>query len=208
MSATRTEDATKGVSSQEGEFHSRVLRDEPLTTHGHKPGVQASEADRAPEFHAETLPPGSTPASRTFKPNPVGEAPPTANYMKSSAVETDASGPSADATLNGATTADVHTGLGHPGQGQTSSELRHDGQHHREKRGTGLTGLASGGQVVDGSEPKFAGQRAMGKEGVEATDYKGAGRGMGQGLTAEEKIPEDAEGVSSERSKLREIEHA
>lgn len=40
-------------------------------------------------------------------------------------------------TLTGATSSDVHAGLGHPGQGQTSSELHHDGEHHRKKHGLG-----------------------------------------------------------------------
>ncbi|KAL5514328.1 hypothetical protein ACEPAG_2416 [Sanghuangporus baumii] len=40
-------------------------------------------------------------------------------------------------TLTGATSADVHSGLGHPGAGETSNELRHDGQKHRKKHGAG-----------------------------------------------------------------------
>ena len=39
----------------------------------------------------------------------------------------------------------MHTGLGHPGQGQTSTELRHDGKHTATREGQGLQGLAQGG---------------------------------------------------------------
>lgn len=43
----------------------------------------------------------------------------------------------ASTTLTCADTAQVHTGLDHPGQGQRSSEL-----HHDKKGGQGLTSLA------------------------------------------------------------------
>ncbi|KAG6900774.1 hypothetical protein C0993_002198 [Termitomyces sp. T159_Od127] len=36
-------------------------------------------------------------------------------------------------TLGGATSSDVHAGLGHPGSGQTSQELHHDGRRGRER---------------------------------------------------------------------------
>lgn len=44
---------------------------------------------------------------------------------------------SASDTLTGATSADVHDGLGHPGQGETSAELRYGGQKGRKKYGAG-----------------------------------------------------------------------
>jgi hypothetical protein len=52
---------------------------------------------------------------------------------------------SATDTLGGATSGDVHTGMGHPGQGETSTEVRHDGPHTRKREGAGLDGLAQGG---------------------------------------------------------------
>lgn len=61
----------------------------------------------------------------------------------------------------GATSADVHTGLGHPGQGQTSNELRHDGGN---TGGSGLEGRASGvpaANLVDKHDPNFADQRTI-----------------------------------------------
>jgi hypothetical protein len=50
----------------------------------------------------------------------------------------------------------VHTGLGHPGSGQTSSELRHDNQ-----RTGGVDGLKTAvqGGTVDARLPENAGQR-------------------------------------------------
>ena len=69
---------------------------------------------------------------------------------------------SASSTIPGTDSAAVHTGLGHPGQGQTSNELRHDGQHGGKKQGLGLAGLAETGNkggVVDHKDPAFANQR-------------------------------------------------
>lgn len=56
-------------------------------------------------------------------------------------------------TLPGATSKDVHTGLGHPGQGQTSRELRHDSK----PIGAGSTGLDEGGSGAGGEDlnPEF-----------------------------------------------------
>lgn len=72
----------------------------------------------------------------------------------------------ASSTLGGATSGDVHTGLGHPGQGQTSTELRHDGKHTSTKTGGGLAGVGasvgSSNQMVDtDTQPK---ERAVDKE--------------------------------------------
>ena len=39
----------------------------------------------------------------------------------------------------------MHTGLGHPGQGQTSTEIRHEGKHTAKRERAGLDGQAQGG---------------------------------------------------------------
>lgn len=44
---------------------------------------------------------------------------------------------SAGDTMTGATSADVHDGLGKPSSGMTSAELRHDGHSGRKKQGLG-----------------------------------------------------------------------
>jgi hypothetical protein len=116
--------------------------------------VKASPADFAPEFHAKTVPPGTAPADRTFQPNPTGETPNTQPV---------------DASGIGATSQDVHTGLGHPGQGQTSAELRHEGASHRTRQSAGLEGVgASSGSGIVSGETRPS-QRALDKEeGIKA----------------------------------------
>ncbi|KAI0777263.1 hypothetical protein BD413DRAFT_638962 [Trametes elegans] len=47
-------------------------------------------------------------------------------------------------TLGGATSKDVNDGLGHPGQGQTSAELHHDGSAHRKRQLRGTEQFGSG----------------------------------------------------------------
>ena len=92
----------------------------------------------------------------------------------------------------------MNTGLGKPMQGQTSNEVRHDGQKSGSKQPGGLAGVGASGAevtgvkgVVDGSDPDFAGQRALGKDGVQV------GRGGQPG--AEERVPASAGEVASER---------
>ena len=72
---------------------------------------------------------------------------------------------SAESTLGGATSGDVHTGLGHPGQGQTSRELRHE-RNNPGGHGGGLAGVgasASSGMAMADPETQPS-QRAMEKE--------------------------------------------
>ncbi|KAF2120244.1 hypothetical protein BDV96DRAFT_642089 [Lophiotrema nucula] len=177
MSASKNADAV----SNQGEFHASAPGSEPLTQKGHKPGVLASESDRAPEFSAQTLPAGSAPADKTFQPSPD---------LNNQKMYQDAS-----STLTGADSADVHTGLGHPGQGQTSSELRHDGQHTSKHQGLGQVGLQSGVMergTVDARQPENAGQRRL------DSDVPSGQRGTVDKPGAEEAVPESAETVASE----------
>ncbi|KIW04839.1 uncharacterized protein PV09_04021 [Verruconis gallopava] len=159
-------------------------RAEPITTHGHKPGVIASEADSAPEFHAQTLPAGSSPADRTFNPSPADEAP---------LAETN---PSASSTLPGSTSADVHTGYGHPGSGQTSNELRGDGRKQR----SGLEGAgARVDEKLDSLDPR---QRALRRDDAQLGEgeSRAGTRGSAGGPLAEERLPETAATVAMENS--------
>jgi hypothetical protein len=143
-----------------------------LTITQHAPGKLVSEADRAPEFHAQVLPAGSAPASKTFTPNP------DLNNQKTFT--------SASSTLVGTDSGAVHTGLGHPGQGQTSSEL-HDGSKKQGGAGGGLAGLAEKveqGNVRDlKDDPKYAHQRNL-------DDVPTGQRGNTGGPPAEEREPE------------------
>ncbi|KAI9847149.1 MAG: hypothetical protein M1837_003011 [Sclerophora amabilis] len=194
MSASRNAEA---VSNQPGEFSSRVERDEPMTTTGHQPGRKVAPQDYVEEFQAKTLPPGSAPSDRTFQPNITSEIPSQA--LNPDARDNDEEAQtSASSTLGGATSADVHTGLGHPGQGQTSAELRHDGEHHRNQQGHGLAGLGgrnATNQAVDPREQPS--QRALDK------DEAVIGRGDKGALGAEEREPASAEEVASEQSRPR-----
>lgn len=147
-----------------------------LTVPQHKPGKLVGN-DAVPEFTAQTLPAGSAPASSTYTPNPD---------LNNQRMYQDAS-----STLGGATSADVHTGLGHPGQGQTSSELH--GREKRERNGlTGLTEEVVKNDKVTGRDPLFAHQRAVDE------DYPTGVRGNTGGPAAEERVPEDAERVARE----------
>lgn len=152
----------------------------------HKPGVLASDKDRAPEFSAQTLPAGTAPKESTYDPNP--DLNNQKMYQKASE------------TIPGATSADVYTGLGHPGQGQTSSELRHDGQHTAKKQRMGLTGLAQRADTNDkvtGRDPAFANQRNL------EEDVPSGKRGNVGGLSAQEMEPESAERVAAENKLQR-----
>ncbi|RXG44157.1 hypothetical protein VDGE_02619 [Verticillium dahliae] len=110
----------------QGEFHPRVPGSEPLTTKGHAPGTLVGN-DAKPEFHAETHPVGTAPSKDAYQPDPSSEVIP-------------GQAPKASDTLGGATSADVHAGLGHPGAGMTSQEL-HGGK--RKSDGSGLEGVGA-----------------------------------------------------------------
>ncbi|KAL8723953.1 MAG: hypothetical protein Q9166_008208 [cf. Caloplaca sp. 2 TL-2023] len=153
------------ITNAQGEVHPSQPRDEPLTTHGHKPGVLVGN-DTAPEFTAKTLPPGSAPADRTFKPNNISEVPGQADnpdVLRSHGKESTQT--TASSTLGGATSGDVHQGLGKPVQGENTRD-RGGGL-----AGVGASGAASGNQMVD--EEMQAGQRGLEKEGGALAGKKG-----------------------------------
>ncbi|KAL8747240.1 MAG: hypothetical protein Q9190_000859 [Brigantiaea leucoxantha] len=140
------------ITNAQGEVHPSKPRDEPLTTHGHKPGILTGN-DTVPEFHAKTLPPGSAPADRTFKPNPVSEVPGQAlNDSVERSHGKESTKTTASSTLGGATSGDVYTGLGKPMQGQTVSDTKggkNPGGHGGGLVGVGASGAPSGNQMVD-----------------------------------------------------------
>ncbi|KAI1472142.1 uncharacterized protein F4812DRAFT_702 [Daldinia caldariorum] len=175
MSATRN---TESLYHQ-GEFRSRVPPAEPLTTTGHKPGVNVGK-DAVPEFHAEKHPPGTAPQERTFLPRPIGETPvldPNSEVL---------AGP--EDTLGGPTSQGLYTGLGKPIQGQTSAELRGnlmgDKLNKRKKETAGLEGTGARiGYLTDSVREKGADL----PDGVE----KGTrGKASAEYPTAEERVPE------------------
>ena len=96
-------------------------------------------------------------------------------------------------TIGGATSGDVHTGLGHPGSGQSSAEIRHDGQKGRKNPGQSLQGVGASTQefkTVDASDPKFKDHRGI--------DNEDRVLGRGEILSAEEREAESAESVAHE----------
>jgi len=93
----------------------------------------------------------------------------------------------------------VSAGLGQPVQGQTATEVRHDGAHGRAKQRHGLEGVGAGDRVpgmagrgddVDERAPRRAEQSAL--EGGDAQ------AGGAEGVAAEERVPESAEAVARE----------
>ncbi|KAJ9632122.1 hypothetical protein H2203_000523 [Taxawa tesnikishii (nom. ined.)] len=199
MSANSNLEGAQGsAANNNGQFHASVPRSEPMMTSGHQPGSIHSKKDAAPEFSAQTLPAGSAPADRTFKPNPNNEAP-TTNQDYAGNVDPESERQSASDTLGGATSADVHTGLGHPGQGQSSNELHHGGQRGGSKQGSGMQGVgasgAASGQLADPHDPQHTNLRAVDVD--EARIPRGTAQEAGAG-NAENRQPETADTVASE----------
>jgi len=75
------------------------------------------------------------------EPYPLSPAPDSRTVMDRDPY---ASPTTASDTLTGATSADVHDGLGHPGSGMSSAEMRHDGRAHRKRQGQGVDTYGSG----------------------------------------------------------------
>ncbi|KAL5333274.1 hypothetical protein BJX70DRAFT_406352 [Aspergillus crustosus] len=108
----------------------------------HAVGVKASPADRAPEFHAQTQTPGTAPSGSSYQANPIdhpGEQALNPNVERSHGKESVKT--TAEQSLQGATSKDVHRGLGKPISGQTTTELRENANKHPRK---GLEGAVTG----------------------------------------------------------------
>lgn len=110
-------------------------------------------------------------------------------------------------TYPGATSADVNRGYGKPMQGQTSNEMRHEGNHHRKHHGSGYEGHGATGHPKhsEGSignsqkvDPRYtADQRALDRD--EAPPGVTGQRGDKGTLGAEDIPPQPAETVARER---------
>jgi len=177
------------MTNAQGEFAPSVPRDEPLTTKGHQVGKKVSPADHAPEFSAKTLPAGSAPANRTFRPNSKSETPgqaDNADVLRSHGKESTYT--SAEATLGGTDSGAVNTGLGYPGQGQTSSELKHASKHG----GAGLEDMGGSGMTDGGNAAAKALQAEERGEGPTPEHYR-------QTAGAADMLPESAESVAAQR---------
>ncbi|KAL8243648.1 hypothetical protein R6Q59_009906 [Mikania micrantha] len=132
-------------SSKADSEHQANLRT--LTSSQHQVGQKVGN-DAAPEFHAQVLPTGSAPKANTYQPNPVDETPGQANNPLANE-ETKAD----PLDFPGATSGDVHQGIGKPVSGQSSAEMDHDGKSHRARDKTGLEATgATGGSGLWGDE--------------------------------------------------------
>lgn len=171
----------------------------------HQLGTKPSPYDHAPEFHAQTLPPGTAPAGSSFTPNAVNETPGQAlnpDVLRSHGKESTYVPPSD--TLQGATSQDVHTGLGKPMQGQTQTEVYHDGEHGRKRQtygyeGVGATGHPKHQEGSIGDSQKVSDRRRPDQRGIERDEAQPARHGDKGSLAAEDIPPETAESVARER---------
>jgi len=203
MSSTNVAGVPTSVNSdsmneKQGEFKPSAPRDEPMTTKGHKPGVKTSPADHAPEFSAKTLPPGSAPAESTFQPNSTSEVPGQADnedVLRGHGKESTYT--SAESTLGGTTSDAVHTGYGHPGAGQTSTEIRKDGKHTSTRERTGFEGRGAQG----GSGLRDDGNQEAHDLASDHTE-KGPPTGNVSRLGAEDREPVHDEQLAADPKKL------
>lgn len=137
--------------------------------------------DAVPEFSAQTLPAGSAPSDRTFQPPSVvaqTENPDLEEELRTSAEE----------SLLGSTSKDVNRGIGQPISGQTDSETRGRGANDR----SGLEGVGANPNdpIRERALDIDVQKGTRGKSGVNRENILGA----------EERLPESAETVASERA--------
>ncbi|CEO59537.1 hypothetical protein PMG11_04211 [Penicillium brasilianum] len=181
------------INHKQGPFKPSVAPEGPTTNKGHQPGRKVNEADQRPEFHMERLPPGTAPASNSYTPNTVNQVGGQANnpdVLRAHGKE--AVYTSAESTLRGATSADVHTGFGKPLVGQTGVEVAHDGAHGRKKQRGSLEGV--GASHEDKSmERKLPDQRSLEKE-----HQMSGRRGDKADRSAADMRPEPAETLDAE----------
>lgn len=146
------------------------------------------------------MPAGSAPKDRTFEPKPTDDAS-VPGQADNPYMDQDSATQAAD-TLGGASSADVHTGYGHPGQGQTSSELHHDGsQGGSKKQGQGLAQYGQGqrqnlGNTSQNPADPRDNPKLRNMEGDEPSGQKALGGSKGVG--AEDRLPETAASVAAD----------
>jgi hypothetical protein len=198
-----------GVSENQSSSHNLFFPWGMLTLCQHQLGVKASPNDRAPEFHAQTLPPGTAPAGSSYQPNPIHEIPSQANnedILRSHGKESKFTKPLD--TFPGATSRDVHTGLGKPPVGQSSVEQRHDGQHGRKKETSGYEGVGKSGHPKHADQSigdsQLVDERYLrDQRGIDREEAQGGQHGDKGSLAAEDIRPETAETVANERDRQR-----
>ncbi|WEW58928.1 hypothetical protein PRK78_004396 [Emydomyces testavorans] len=190
--------STSEIHNIHGQFHPHPPKSEHLESPKHKPGVKASPRDNAPEFSAETFPPGSAPPERTFQPNPTEGIPSGAlNENMEPAPGEESVRTTASSTLTGATSADVNKGLGRPFEGESSVELRHHGEKHRKHEGSGLEGVGANPPEVETELKRLEREDRMPK----------GGRAGDKFIPAEERPPESSSSLSAELDRHQHHHH-
>ncbi|KAF4501808.1 hypothetical protein FAGAP_1952 [Fusarium agapanthi] len=115
----------------QGPFHARVKPARPAVNKWHKPGNEQGN-DAAPEYHAETFPPGTAPAENTFHPKPESNY--TTETLNMPALD-----------IPGSTSKDIHNSIdsvhGRPLIGQENREIRGVHPRKRKKERSGLEGV-------------------------------------------------------------------
>ncbi|KAF5237573.1 hypothetical protein FANTH_10764 [Fusarium anthophilum] len=105
----------------------------PVKANKHKPGNEQGN-DAAPEYHAETFPPGTAPAENTFRPNPESNYTTEALNM-----------PALD--MPGSKSKDIYNSIdsvhGRPLIGQENREIRGVHPRKRKKERSGLEGVGA-----------------------------------------------------------------
>ncbi|KAL1958429.1 hypothetical protein VTO42DRAFT_4530 [Malbranchea cinnamomea] len=197
--------STSDIHNLHGQFKPSGPKAEPPPDHGkHAPATKVNSEDNMPTFSARTVPPGTAPQENLFQPNPTETVPSQAlNEQPGPGIETTQT--TASSTLGGATSQDVHKGMGKPVIGQTSAELRHEGQAHRKHPGTGLEGVGAsetGTRGVDARrlESERDEDVALHAKRVDPSQ-KGPPNIQDKGVPAEAQQPTSAESVASERQK-------
>ncbi|RBQ69337.1 hypothetical protein FVER14953_04357 [Fusarium verticillioides] len=117
----------------QGPFHARVNPAHPAVNKWHKPGNEQGN-DAAPEYHAETFPPGTAPAENTFYPN--SESNYTTEALNMPALD-----------MPGSTSKDIYNSIdtvhGRPLIGQENREIRGVHPRKRKKERSGLEGVGT-----------------------------------------------------------------
>ncbi|KAJ6160326.1 hypothetical protein N7470_003722 [Penicillium chermesinum] len=180
------------ANAKQGSFKPSIAPDAPQTTKA-QARCEGQRSRPAPRIPYGDTPSGTAPASNSYTPNADETGSQANNPNVLGSQDKEATYTSAGDTLMGATSQDVHTGLGKPLQGQTNVELAHDGAHGRKKQTSGLEGVgaSSGGR---GIERQFPDQRALEKEEGAAAGT----RGNKADRAAENMNPEPAETMDRE----------
>ncbi|KAJ5555021.1 hypothetical protein N7535_007464 [Penicillium sp. DV-2018c] len=154
------------VTHQQGPIHPSRGPQGPMRAQGHKPdqhkpGTKVSELDQRQTYHMESFPQGTAPSGSSFSANPIHESGSQAqNPNVEAGPDKEATYTSVSDTLFGSNSADLNRGMGKPMQGQSSTELRHDGQHGRKKQGTGVDSVGPNALNPD-LERTYPDQRSM-----------------------------------------------